>query len=94
MIPLNRFSMVLALIFLLTACQVGDPSANETYSRLNGSTMGTTYSVIYLDPQGRDLQAEIDSSLLVLNAEVSTYIPTSTISQYNQSEKGIKVGYL
>ena len=46
--------------------------------------MGTTFSVIY---QGnKNLKAEIDNLLIDINDEVSTYIPSSIISKYNQSD--------
>jgi len=46
--------------------------------------MGTTYTVVYAG--NTTYQSEFDSLLRVLNDEVSTYIPTSTISRFNQSD--------
>lgn len=51
---------------------------------LLGSTMGTTYSVKYLDTEGRNLQAQIDSLLVAFNMSLSTYIPESEISRFNR----------
>lgn len=48
-----------------------------------GQTMGTNYSVIYFDDEERDLQASVDSLLLVFNESLSTYIATSEISRFN-----------
>lgn len=46
--------------------------------------MGTFYNVTYDSPQGdNDIKTKIDSLLALINAEVSTYISTSTISQWN-----------
>ncbi|RAI94995.1 FAD:protein FMN transferase [Algoriphagus yeomjeoni] len=50
---------------------------------LSGNTMGTTYNVTYLDEESRDLQASIDSLLIVFNQSLSTYIPDSELSQFN-----------
>lgn len=57
--------------------------------QLKGKTMGTTYSLLYRDSLERDFSFAIDSLLKAYNQEVSTYIPSSNISQFNQSEKGI-----
>ncbi|MEM6397912.1 MAG: FAD:protein FMN transferase [Bacteroidota bacterium] len=52
--------------------------------------MGTNYTVIYYakDEQA-DLKAGVDSLLVAVNKEVSNWDPTSTVSQFNQSEAGI-----
>lgn len=51
---------------------------------LQGRTMGTTYSVKYIDPEGRNLQPQIDSLLVAFNMSLSTYIPESEISRFNR----------
>lgn len=53
---------------------------------LNGNTMGTTYNITYLDPSERDFQASIDSLLLVFNQSLSTYVPDSELSKFNQKD--------
>lgn len=79
------------LILLVTACN--SVNSDLAYSKIAGETMGTTYSVIY---QGdTNYKVSIDSLLLAFNQEVSTYIPSSVISTFNQSTTGIdlaKVG--
>ena len=45
--------------------------------------MGTTYSVITFGPADDGLKAFCDSVLVAVNASLSTYIPTSTISRIN-----------
>ena len=49
-----------------------------------GQTMGTSYSVKYLDEEERNFQSEIDSLLEVFNMSLSTYIPESEISRFNR----------
>ena len=44
----------------------------------SGSTMGTHYSVKYLDKQKRNFQEQIDSIFILFNQSLSTYIPAST----------------
>lgn len=53
--------------------------------------MGTYYRVTYRDSLHRDLNAGIDSLLVALNLEVSTYIDSSVISRFNQSGSGIDI---
>ncbi len=51
---------------------------------LEGRTMGTTYSVKYLDEEERNFQPKIDSLLEAFNLSLSTYIPESEISRFNR----------
>ena len=50
-----------------------------------GKTMGTTYQVKYLDAGQRNLQASIDSLLVVVNQSLSTYEQGSDINTFNQT---------
>jgi len=63
--------------------------ATKQYIHLQGKTMGTTYHISYNDPQKRNFKSQIDSLLVALNMEVSTYIPEATISKLNQSKEGL-----
>src|SRR5690606_36967709 len=53
---------------------------------LTGKTMGTSYRVVYLDEQRRNLQNPVDSLLEVFNQSLSTYIPDSELSQLNRGD--------
>ncbi|MEB2778857.1 FAD:protein FMN transferase [Algoriphagus sp. C2-6-M1] len=53
---------------------------------ISGKTMGTTYNITYMDQESRDLQSSIDSLLVVFNQSLSTYIPNSELSQFNQGD--------
>ncbi len=81
----------IGLCCLLMACQPTTTKEPSNDFALVGETMGTTYSVKYADPEGRNFKETIDSALIALNMEVSTYIPNSVISQFNQSEQGIAI---
>ncbi len=48
--------------------------------------MGTTFHITYLDSAGGNYQKEVDSVLIAVNNSMSTYIPTSLISQFNQKD--------
>ena len=84
----HHFILLITLLAALSACSSDSntqtTSSNPlTYVTLNGKTMGTYYRVTYGDAQQRDFQSEIDNLLEAINLEVSTYIKTSTISQFN-----------
>ncbi|WP_150538332.1 FAD:protein FMN transferase [Actinobacillus vicugnae] len=70
----------------LTAC-------NKTPEQitLQGKTMGTTYTIKYIDdgnakdlPTSEEMQKQLDSILVAVNNEMSTYQKSSQISHFNQ----------
>ena len=72
----------LALIFVsfLFACK---PGGDDTVYRLvQGETMGTYYRVTY--EGAKNHQYNLDSLLVAINDELSTYIPESAISRFNR----------
>ena len=80
------------LIFIagvLAGCS-GQTGISYPESSISGSTMGTTYHIKMVDTlisesQIRATQLRVDSLLLAINQSMSTYIPTSEISRFNQS---------
>lgn len=74
-----------SVLVLVTGC-----SGELEIQKLSGQTMGTTWSVVIANPIASHdhtaLQAEIESLLVDVNRQMSTYDPTSEISQFNQSE--------
>ncbi len=80
-----------SIFLMLVACQNKRQTSTNTnsYVKLAGQTMGTSYHITYQDEQDRNLKAPIDSLLKEINLGVSTYISTSTISQFNRAEKEI-----
>jgi len=81
-------------LLLFVACQPQSQSNGEKtsipYQKIQGQTMGTiVYNITYA---GRiNHRVDVDSILKAINNEVSTYIPTSSISRFNQSKEGIEV---
>jgi thiamine biosynthesis lipoprotein len=77
-----------ALLLLMLAAGLAACSKSEA-TRLYGSTMGTTYSVVIPGlPEGitaQSLQETIDTRLAVVNQQMSTYIPDSELSRLNQA---------
>jgi thiamine biosynthesis lipoprotein len=82
----NRARNILYTIFLLASVYVVytiRKKPDEPRIAFAGRTMGTTYSVIYYDDKGRDLQSAVDSVLEVFNKSLNTYLPDSEISRFN-----------
>lgn len=81
-----RFATLLIIVLSFSNCKT-DPhaeSVNTGFARLQGKTMGTTYSITYQDAKAINYQAQVDSLLKAINQEVSTYIPDADISIFNQ----------
>ncbi len=72
--------------FVFLSCQTEAPEV-KAYTTLQGETMGTSYTVKYLDSLGRNFQQSIDQLLIEVNAEVNTYDPESFISRFNTAEQ-------
>lgn len=64
------------------------PDDTTQYVKLSGQTMGTYYKLTYSNDNPIE-QGSIDSILLVINQEMSTYIEDSYISLFNQAEQSI-----
>ncbi len=96
---MNR-DLIFLLAIILWSCQSEPtnsekteqtPTISETYQKLQGKTMGTYYNVTFDNPNNIDIQSAIDSLLLVVNNQVSTYIPTSVISVFNNPESTVNL---
>ena len=80
-------AMLLA-VFVLTGC---DFAYQETVVGFEGQTMGTTYSVKWVDKNAarvQGLQVRADQVLATVNKQMSTYDPTSEISTFNKLPAG------
>lgn len=89
MIKRNLFSYFIISILIFAACK-SDPhveSVDTGFARMKGKTMGTTYSITYQDAKKNNYKGAIDSILIAINQEVSTYIKDANISLFNTSEQ-------
>lgn len=85
----NLFSL---FVFSAVVCVQSDGFSSD---EISGKTMGTTYSIklaLVDDPSNRaidfsEIKYEVEARLQAINQEMSTYIPDSVISQFNQSKK-------
>jgi thiamine biosynthesis lipoprotein len=84
----RRKNLIYSLILLVAVVGVwlwrNQKAAQSSIISFKGSTMGTYYEVTYGDTQQRNLQPQVDSLLQAFNQSLSTYIPTSEISEFNQ----------
>lgn len=86
------FVPFLLIVFLSTACQTDErvSGANAlSKQQIEGPTMGTSYHITICVPSANkvdetQLKQEVDLLLEKLNAQMSTYIKTSELSQFNQ----------
>ncbi len=71
------------LIGLAVGCR---PSSEHAYTHLAGKAQGTTFSIKYADPAGRDFSASVDSMFRLLDKSMSLWDSTSLISRINRQE--------
>ncbi len=74
------------LFLLLIACTDVPKEQQLKKEQITGETMGTTFSVSYLDSTGMDPTEDLQALLLAINNSVSTYIESSEISRFNQAD--------
>lgn len=80
----SRVYLVILVIAIFVVWKYRKGQPKEVY--LRGTTMGTiAYNIKYLDPESRNFKKEIDSLLTDFNQALSTYIPDSEISVFNQT---------
>ncbi|PCI55161.1 MAG: FAD:protein FMN transferase ApbE [Gammaproteobacteria bacterium] len=86
-----KMMLIVLLSISITACFPSNNSAKKEIL-LQGHTMGTTYNVkVVATPEHVEslkLHDKIDAVLKQVNQEMSTYIPDSEISIFNQSNSG------
>jgi len=77
-------SIFFIFIMLLVACS----PRSQQMSSLKGSALGTTYTIQYLasDLEQNKIKPGLDSLFTVINASMSTYIASSTLSKINKGD--------
>jgi len=87
----SKYKIGVALFFLisllLAGCGKGTKPANAVeYIHNEGKAQGTYYSATYLQPEGKDLQAQLDTFFNEFDRSLSTYNPNSLISRINRND--------
>lgn len=81
MLKLDKAGIVVCIVWVFSIISCGPDEPH--WISLSGNTMGTTYHIQYFGTM--DLHRKVDALLEEINNSVSTYIPTSTISRFNDS---------
>ena len=68
-----------------------ESSTDNSLVYIEGEAQGTTYHIKYLDAQKRDFKVQMDSILKRVDESMSTYLPTSLISELNKRNTQIGV---
>ncbi|MCW8848570.1 MAG: FAD:protein FMN transferase [Melioribacteraceae bacterium] len=83
----SRTLIISFILLIFISCQNNN---NKVAYSISGSTMGTTYSIKFIDIDGSAdlpmIQANVDSILAKVNQQMSTYIKTSEISLFNANK--------
>ena len=80
--------LLLFLPLLIQSCDFTEKEeVGSSYYEINGSSQGTTFSIVYQDTLSRDFSSNIDSLLKEIDNQLSTYDSNSFISQFNNSNK-------
>lgn len=86
----NTLLILLSILFF-SSCKKEVKTPSIDFTTVGGETMGTYYKVTYSDSLKRDFKKDIDSLLVAINLELSTYIDTSTISIFNQTTDSLSL---
>lgn len=83
----RRILLVVLAVGVLVIYRQLNPITTLVLQHVTGTTMGTIpYSIKYIAPQEDYYKKEIDSILVAFNQSLSTYIPDSEISRFNQND--------
>lgn len=85
---IQRFTPFLSLLTLLSLLSFSCGKRKAEYLTLAGKAQGTTFSITYLDPQGRDFSKPVDSLFRLIDKSMSLWDSTSVISRMNRNEAG------
>lgn len=73
---------LLGSLLLVTSCS---PKTKQ-YATVDGFAQGSTYHIVYNDPQGRDLRNDIEELLEDFDNSLSVYNPSSLLTRLNGND--------
>ena len=76
------------LLSVLTSCK---EEVSESYKKLEGMALGTTFHITMFDSAGKIEERQIDSLIHVMNRSLSTYLPNSDISKINKGDSTVLI---
>ena len=80
--PIKISILMLAVAIILPACK----EKPAQYMTVDGFAEGTSFHIVYNDPQGRDLRQKIEDFFDAFESSLSIYDPASLVSQVNRNE--------
>ena len=86
----NHAILFILFIFINVSCKT---NKKDELIKFSGLAQGTTYSISYIDKEGRNFQHEIDSILKKFDQSVSIYDSTSLISKINKTKEPQKTDF-
>lgn len=91
----TRLALLASFLFLCVLSAGCQEQQARDQLQLQGSTMGTSYHITVVAPEGKqlgiaaeELQAVIDEQLRQINQSMSTYIPDSELMRFNRAPVG------
>jgi thiamine biosynthesis lipoprotein len=87
MIKMKRIVSLALVVTILFSCKADQSELLV----LEGSAIGTTYSIKYLDSESRSVELEVDALITAFNRSMSTYLPESDISKINRGDTAVIV---
>ena len=94
LILVSIVAISLATFFYFQQREKVEEQENMPYIHNSGETQGTTYSIIYQQPEGIDLHEKIKTRLHEFDLSLSSYIPYSIISLINRNDSKVKTDIL
>lgn len=82
---------IIAAILLAVCIFTQSCTKTAPYQTVDGFAQGSTYHIIYQDPENRELRDSIDNLLNRFDKSLSIYNPTSLLSQVNTGDSTIVV---
>jgi len=77
------YTLIIAFVLVLTSCN----NTKLEYFANSGEAHGTFYNIQY--QYTKDIQNDIEAQTHIVDTSLSTYIPTSIISQINQDKENV-----
>ena len=84
----------LFILFILLISIGCSNKKNDSYSKLKGIALGTSFHITYKSSENSISEKQIDSLIYLVNKSMSTYLPTSDISKINKGDTSVVVDKL
>lgn len=81
-----KYLILISILLVTFSCNSKKSKQEIAYIYNQGQAQGTYYAATYLQPEGRDLQQQLDSFFKAFDNSLSTYNDSSIISRINRNE--------